>query len=388
MKNSNNRLRTPKRRKKNNATKVIIIVTIVVLLLAIAGVITFAVLSSKGGGVSTEIPFTPVTANGETAKEILREDKSYNFLIVGKDNVALNTDVMIICNVNMIDKSVTMMQMPRDTLVTLSDSVPRKLNSVFAIYYNSADCDVNDTEGRTRAGMEGLRTELSHNLAITIDHYAFINLDSLGAIVDSMGGVDITVPADMDYEDPAQDLYIHLKAGHQTLNGDQAQQFVRFRSGYIAADTARQDAQKIFLSAFLESFKEKVTLTALPSIVSTMSKQAIHTLTDDDCLYFAKCALNLDLNNATLLSAPSQGTTYNNLSYVVLNRGALYEVTNKYFNLFDTDIPEPSFDIDRNFTITNDATVNGIYTATMTFTGEHTASDVNANGIEIARKNY
>ena len=32
-------------------------------------------------------------------------------------------------------------------------------------------------------------------------------------VVDAVGGIEFDVPQDMDYEDPSQDLYIHLKKG-------------------------------------------------------------------------------------------------------------------------------------------------------------------------------
>ena len=33
----------------------------------------------------------------------------------------------------------------------------------------------------------------------------------------------------MDYDDDTQDLHIHLKAGQQKINGEKAEQLVRFR---------------------------------------------------------------------------------------------------------------------------------------------------------------
>ena len=39
--------------------------------------------------------------------------------------------------------------------------------------------------------------------------------------VDLLGGLDFDVPMDMDYDDPDQNLFIHLKAGEQHLTGEQ-----------------------------------------------------------------------------------------------------------------------------------------------------------------------
>lgn len=88
-------------------------------------------------------------------------------------------------------------------------------------------------------------------LGINIDHYVKIDLDAFRKIVDTVGGVEVDVPQDMDYEDPVQDLYIHLDAGLQTLNGEQAEQLVRFRK-YPTGDEGRIEVQQLFLKALAE----------------------------------------------------------------------------------------------------------------------------------------
>jgi anionic cell wall polymer biosynthesis LytR-Cps2A-Psr (LCP) family protein len=52
-----------------------------------------------------------------------------------------------------------------------------------------------------------------------------------------------------------QDLEIALHAGKAHLDGKQAEQFVRYRSGYANADLGRLDAQKLFLRAFAQKCK-------------------------------------------------------------------------------------------------------------------------------------
>ena len=68
---------------------------------------------------------------------------------------------------------------------------------------------------------------------MVIDNQALIKL------VDVVGGVDFYVPMDMKYDDPSQDLYINLKEGQQTLNGDKAEQLLRYRHGNLDKKTGR-----------------------------------------------------------------------------------------------------------------------------------------------------
>ena len=372
-----NNLRTPRRRK--SGVKALIITLIVVLLIAIGFMVTYAILS-RAPEVNTDIPWSKDTNDNVSVK---RDAKAYNFLLVGKDNVALNTDVMMLINLNLKNNTVTMMQLPRDTFITLN-STPRKLNSVYSIYYNNSNAS--DTEGRIRDGMEGLCKVLCDNLAIQIDYYANLNLEALGNIVDAIGGVDMYVPYDLKYSDPLQNLYINIREGQQTLNGDQAQQFVRYRSGYIQADIARQDAQKMFITAFINSFKNKVSITNISPIISTIMDNLTHSLSLNDCVYFAKEAYKIDFSNITMLSAPGTTYTYNGTSYVIMQRSALYNVINTHFNLFDTVIPESSFDKDYNFTLLTNSEINSRYNSTKEFDGEKNADDINKNGIDILLK--
>ena len=64
---------------------------------------------------------------------------------------------------------------------------------------------------------------------INIDYYITVKTSALIEIVDAIGGVDFDVPINMDYDDDTQDLHIHLKAGQQKINGEKAEQLVRFR---------------------------------------------------------------------------------------------------------------------------------------------------------------
>ncbi len=52
--------------------------------------------------------------------------------------------------------------------------------------------------------------QLEELLGIHIDNYVKVTTEGFRNIVDAIGGVDVEVPQAMHYEDPAQDLYIHL----------------------------------------------------------------------------------------------------------------------------------------------------------------------------------
>src|SRR4029079_567203 len=66
-------------------------------------------------------------------------------------------------------------------------------------------------------------------LGIRIDYYVLVKLGAMQQFVDKIGGVPVDVEKDMDYEDRWGHLFIHLKKGLQTLNGQQMEGYMRFR---------------------------------------------------------------------------------------------------------------------------------------------------------------
>ena len=179
-----------------------------------------------------------------------RKPGYYNFLLIGKDRGGGNTDVIMVLSFDTKNDKIAILQIPRDTYLNVPYSF-KKANSVYAAGSRAASAQGKNKDEQKKAGVEALENAILTNLGVVIDRYVFVDITGFRGIVDAVGGVDIFIQKDMNYEDPYQNLYIHLKAGQNHLDGAKAEQFVRFRSGYANADIGRMDAQKIFMSAFL-----------------------------------------------------------------------------------------------------------------------------------------
>jgi polyisoprenyl-teichoic acid--peptidoglycan teichoic acid transferase len=127
------------------------------------------------------------------------------------------TDTMIYAQV--VNDKVTMVSIPRDIYLPQWQA---KINDMY--YYQ---------------GPEGLEQSIEEITGLPIDYYVIINIDIFKDLVNALGGVEINVPYDMYYNDAAAGLAINLKEGPQTLDGEQAAGFVRFRN------TARGDYDRI-----------------------------------------------------------------------------------------------------------------------------------------------
>lgn len=173
---------------------------------------------------------------------ILQKKETKNILLLGRDSSSGLADAIIIASVNADREKLTLLQIPRDTYIFTSEEKYKKINGASAILgSDSALCN-----------------RLSDSFGIELDGYISFDTELVRDAVDMLGGVELNVPMDMDYDDPYQNLSIHLKAGRQRLTGSQAVGFVRYRAGYLRADLGRIDAQKLFLAALAKSAVEKL----------------------------------------------------------------------------------------------------------------------------------
>jgi len=310
-------------------------------------------------------------------------DEVYNFLIIGHDRVATLADVIMLVNYDVNEGRISIMQLPRDTYFA-GDSNKPSLNVQFSAYYNRAILAGEKKPAAVAA--DKFAAALEKNLCIKIHYTAVMNLDGFADIVNAIGGVDLYIPYDMEYNDPEQDLYINFKKGQAHLNGNDAEKFIRYREGYIQADIGRGNAQKIFLAAFIEKAKNSVSITNL-SLINSLATEVISNLTTDmsvaDAVYFAKNALSVDMSKITLLTIPGDSV----LGYYVINRGATLAAINAYFNVYDNDILNSIFDKSCLFTNTSSSAIASAYFAeNAALINEFNAQNIRKNSIKIPMK--
>ena len=230
---------TNNRNKK--ASKILIRVILVILVIGIiaAGIFAYKV-SQNGGGLKGTI----TTVMGGDQKKSLSE---IQVLLLGESTGL--TDTIIACSYNPNTQEATMLSIPRDTFVGSSEkraTASDKINAVFQGQYPEKTLEaVNEVTG------------------LNIPYYVLVDTKALQELVDAIGGVEFYVPMDMDYDDTSKENYlrIHLKEGMQTINGEQAEQLLRFRhnndgstypASYGEQDIGRMRTQREFIMAALK----------------------------------------------------------------------------------------------------------------------------------------
>ncbi|WP_026485956.1 LCP family protein [Caldanaerobius polysaccharolyticus] len=178
------------------------------------------------------------TANNNSPKTS-KENRALNIVILGVDHASKDdkgrSDTLIFMSYDPSTKRASLISIPRDTRVYLDKYGYQKINAAYAFY-----------------GPERSAQEVSKILGVPVDYYVLIDFQGFKKLVDDLGGIDFDVPVNMNYDDPAQNLHIHLKKGMQHLNGEQALGLVRYRYGYADADLGRIKTQQKFLKVLFD----------------------------------------------------------------------------------------------------------------------------------------
>ena len=129
-------------------------------------------------------------------------------------------------------------------------------------------------------------------------------------MLNAIGGVEVDVPQNMNYEDPYQDLYIHLKKGVQLLDGKKAEQLVRFRK-YPMGDVARVSVQQIFLKEFAKKILSTETIkNNMGDIIKTGYDYVKTDVGALDAIKYAQYVNDVDVNNISMEVLPGVPEKY------------------------------------------------------------------------------
>lgn len=269
-------------------------------------------------------PYLPGNnGNNEETNVIPRKEKFYTFAVVGKDDGNGNTDTILIGAFDNLNNKLNIVSIPRDTLVNVPWSA-KKANTFMA---------------KSEDEIQGLKDGLRDLTGFTVDSVFVVDLEAFSAIVDAIGGVDFDVPIDMDYEDPTQDLYIHIPAGHRHLDGEHALQVVRFRSGYPLQDIDRIKTQQAFIKAMAKKCLDLGNLFKIGEFADIFSRYVKTDLDTGTIIWYIQELMKLKEEDMTFASVPTKYDEYiNGTSYCVIKLDEWLETVNSFLNPYTTEI--------------------------------------------------
>lgn len=197
------------------------------------------------------------------------------------------SDTMLLVRLNPSNQTMRVLSIPRDTMIAMPEQGLTKVS------------EANAQGGPVLAARVVSRT-LNN---APIDRYIRISTSGLRQLVDQLGGVDVFVPQEMQHQDSSNQLSVNLVSGWQTLDGEQAEMFARFREPGLG-DLPRVQRQQMLITALLERLNSPTVLPRLPQLTRLMRKYFDTNLKVEEMMALVNYSINLERDNLQMTILP------------------------------------------------------------------------------------
>ncbi len=333
-----------KRKKKKTGRRILLII-ILILIIAI-GWFTYKTYKN-GGGLSGML--ATAIGHDENTKKDLKEIKVL-LLGVSTDIDSELTDTIMVASYNPNTQKANLLSIPRDTFTGKNKSRALASQKINALY------------NMTRDPQKTLQA-VNNLTGLDIKYYVLVRTEALIKLVDAIGGVEFNVPINMYYTDKKQDLKIDLKEGIQKIDGNKAEQLLRFRHNndgttypieYGDNDLGRMRTQRDFISATLKQTLKPGNIFKIGQILEIANENLETNLELSFVKDYIPYAVEFNTENMTTATLP--GTTpdmkdTNNVSIFVADKEATKKLVN---SMFYNEVK----DEEKSNTIVNNGTTN------------------------------
>jgi len=217
-------------------------------------------------------PGTPSIRQSVESPRIRQESDDERYvLVMGLDyregHNALLTDTLLVMHIIPEQSRIKLLSVPRDLMVTNAAGQRVKINSLIYEGYQLARKIAQEhpdvlTGEEVRAGplkmdkailggaMAHTRNKIEEILALRIDHMMLVSFETVTALVDAVGGIEIQVNRSMEIKD----LDFFLEPGVHLLDGNHALAYARYRKDtrgkeYYVSDFERVRNQQQIVKA-------------------------------------------------------------------------------------------------------------------------------------------
>lgn len=306
-------------------TKFIFTVCTILLLVMFAN--GMYVLSKPGGSMGARTPI-PLGDGGGQIEQFSRfrqlesstsEESPLNLLVLGLDKDGTRSDVILLFNFEPGLSRLNILSIARDTKVR-EDGKNGKINALYS-----------------RGGEKLVAGEVRSITGLPVHYYLTMDFKGFRKIIDTLGGVSFNVPIRMSYDDPTQDLHIHLRKGMQLLDGEKAEQLVRYRKGnakgqgYAEGDIGRIKMQQEFLKALI---KQKVSLRYISradELFGILQKYVKTNISFSDIAQNMGSIRKIKGDEIKTFSLPGESRMIGDVWYFIYNRKETTDIINSSF---------------------------------------------------------
>ena len=296
-----------KTKKKMKAWKKVLIILLLIILIIAAYFIINSIRIK--GEVSLSGMLATAAGHDENTRKKLGE---FKVLIMGvsTDQAGVDlSDTIMVASYNPNTQRAVLLSIPRDTYTGKNPKRATASDKINAIY--------NLTKDPTKT-LEAVNDLLNLPEEDKIEYYLVVKTEALIELVDAIGPIEYYVPTTMDYDDPTQDLHIQFEEGLQEIDGEEAEELLRFRknndgtsfpSEYGDNDIGRMRNQREFISAVIDQTITAGNITKLGQILDIAQRNLITNVDFNAVKDYLPYAVEFSTQN--LQTAVLPGTTPN-----------------------------------------------------------------------------
>lgn len=227
----------------------------------------------------------------------------------GSSTANFRADTIILARVDPPAQKVALVSIPRDTMVDMGEHGEDKINAAYSY-----------------GGAAYMVEVVSDFAGVDISQYAEIDFEQFTSIVDTIGGIEVTLPVDVIDETWAG---INLTAGTHQLDGATALALVRSRHAYDAyggGDFYRAANQRAVIAAIVRKILQQDPFT-MATTVSELAGSVTTSMSVTDIVSLAMQFQNLDIDhNFYSGQTPTTSEYINNLWYEIPDEAAWKEM--------------------------------------------------------------
>ncbi len=231
------------------------------------------------------------------------------------------SDVLVVCVIDLANPSCSILTVPRDTRTEI-----RKLNSAGEVKSTRKD-KINAAYayggGNPAISSENALCALNELLGTELYYYAGMDMDAIGPLTEAVGGVTVTLPADIDG--------VGREGQTVTLDAETAYTYVRKRKGIQGgSDLARTARQQIYIKALAKRVKE-LGVASIPALWNTMSASVTTNLSLSQMAALASVLAEIDTDAIESFTLPGKSKTIDGTSYYIADKSETKELVQALF---------------------------------------------------------
>ncbi len=314
----------PKRKRKGRWVWISLVSLLGLLILAFGG---FCYYTRTNPEQAARIIKTFIVAKLEKSQIIkpippFKGMRQFNILLLGVDvafgnEADVRTDTIKLISVDLDKPRIAMLSIPRDTYIPIPGHGKQRINAAYQFGGKDEWSRINmakQTVGNLLQDLTGKPIPIQY--AIRVQTGGFVEM------IDQLGGVEIDVEKKMDYDDPSQNLHVHLLPGKQVLNGYNAMCYVRFRHDAMG-DYTRMTRQDQFIRALIAKIQDPTQKDKLPRMIGPIMNNMVTDIELSDVLKLKDTIGALGMQNITSQQLPTVPQRVGEASVVVIKQPAV-----------------------------------------------------------------